>query len=150
MLIKAGYVYNFCLFVEWPEGTANPGEPFVIGVAGKQSLLPLIEKAVEKKRINTRTVVVRKVGKPIEARSVHALFLDFSDLEKAQPFLTETQRLPVLTIGDAPGFTGKGGMINFVIDDNRVRYEINIEAARAAGLDVRSKLLALARATYGR
>jgi len=73
------------------------------------------------------------------------LFVSSSEKEHIESVIDAMKGLPILTIGDAPGFAKRGGIINFMLEDNKVRFEVNVEAAKHADLTISSRLLTLAR-----
>lgn len=135
--VKAAFLFNFLKFVEWPSGAAS--SPWVIGVLGHDPFRELLGQTVHGKLVNGRPVEVRRYAKPADVKNCNILFIGRADSEQlgvpAQPGL--------LTVGEAPGFLKSGGIINFYIEDNRVRFEIKPSAANAAGLHMSSQLLKL-------
>ena len=148
-LIKAGYIYNFAKFVEWPATAfAQPDSPIVIGILGTDPFGNLIDRIVENKKIGARGFVVKRLkwGADLkELRECKILFVGDSGKARVDELVQIVKTLPILTVGETPGFAERGGVIRFVLEDNRVRFEINVEAARQADLTISSRLLTLAR-----
>jgi hypothetical protein len=148
-LIKAGFIYNFAKFVEWPTvAFAQPDSPIVIGVIGTDPFGNLIDRIVENKKIGARGLVVKRVkwnADLKDLRECKILFVGASEKAHVDDLLQIVKSLPILTVGETPGFAERGGVIRFVLEDNRVRFEINVEAARRADLTISSRLLTLAR-----
>jgi hypothetical protein len=143
--IKAAFLYNFTKFVDWPAQTfANADAPIVIGVLGDSPCLQALERLVKDRKVNGRTIVVRRIASADEARVTHMLFVgseretQFAALEPA------LHSLPVLTVGESPGFATLGGAIDFVPQGDKIRFEINIDAAEQAGLKISAQLQKLA------
>jgi hypothetical protein len=125
-LIKAGFIYNFAKFVEWPSTAfAEPDSPIVIGVLGTDPFGDIINHVVEGKKIGARVSSSEK--------------LHFEEIVDA------VKGLPILTVGETPGFAERGGMIRLMLEDNRVRFEVNVDAAHYGNLNISSRLLTLAR-----
>jgi hypothetical protein len=148
-LIKAGFIYNFAKFVEWPATAfAQPDSPIVIGILGTDPFGNLIDRIVENKKIGARGFVVKRLkwGADLkELRECKILFVGDSGKAHVDELVQIVKTLPILTVGETPGFAERGGVIRFVLEDNRVRFEINVEAARQADLTISSRLLTLAR-----
>jgi len=143
--IKAAFLYHFAQYVEWPDTAfVSSSSPFVLGVAGDDGFLPAISSAVADKSVAGHRIVVRSLRTPADARACHMVFLMASQASRPAAMLEALDALPVLAVGDTPGFAAAGGTIAFVIDDGRVSFRINTAAARRAGLKISSKLLRLA------
>jgi len=148
-LIKAGFIYNFAKFVEWPSAAfAQPDSPIVIGILGTDPFGNLIDRIIENKRIGARGLVVKRLkwGTDLkDLRECKILFVGASEKAHLDDLVQIVKSLPILTVGETPGFAERGGVIRFVLEDNRVRFEINVEAAHQADLTISSRLLTLAR-----
>lgn len=148
-LIKAGFIYNFAKFVQWPQAAfAQPDSPIVIGILGTDPFGSMLDRVVAGKKIGGRSFVIRRLewGKDAaNLKECDILFVSSSERKHMADVVHTVKHLPVLTIGEAPGFAAGGGVIRFVIEDNRVRFEINVDAAHDAGLDISSRLLTLAK-----
>ena len=148
-LIKAGFIYNFAKLVEWPTASfAQPDSPIVIGILGEDPFGATLDRIVADKKINGRGFAVKRVKYSRDfkdLRDCNILFVSSSEKEHIESVIDAMKGLPILTIGDAPGFAKRGGIINFMLEDNKVRFEVNVEAAKHADLTISSRLLTLAR-----
>src|SRR5712671_7417281 len=148
-LIKAGFIYNFAKFVEWPSAAfAQPDSPIVIGILGTDPFGNLIDRIIENKKIGSRGLVVKRLkwGTDLkDLKECKILFVGASERAHLDDLVQIVKSLPILTVGETPGFAERGGVIRFVLEDNRVRFEINVEAAHQADLTISSRLLTLAR-----
>lgn len=148
-LIKAGFIYNFAKFVEWPSAAfAQTDSPIVIGVLGTDPFGSIIDRIVEDKKIGARGFVVKRLkwGKDLrDLKDCKILFVSASEKPHIDEILQMVKGLPILTVGETPGFAERGGIIRFTLEDNRVRFEVNVEAARQSELNISSRLLTLAR-----
>lgn len=144
--LKAGFLYNFTKFVEWPEACFPPGAPLVLGVLGRNPFGDELEKAVAGRTAGGRAIVVRGVAGLEDARKVHLLFAPAGETAGAAELLQALRGLPVLTVGEADTFRAAGGMILFTVSHDKLRFEINIAAAQRAGLKVSAQLQKLATA----
>lgn len=146
--LKAAYLFNFMKFVEWPEEAfAKPDSAMVIGVLGDNPFGRNLEDAVRNKTINGRRLVVKKAVPLAEAHTCHVLFISTSERRRLSEIFETLGTASILTIGETDRFTENGGVINFVVREKKLRFQINREAARKAGLKISSKLLTLAVAT---
>lgn len=148
-LIKAGFIYNFAQLVQWP-GAAfpQPDSPIVIGILGTDPFGTTIDRIIENKKLDGRNLVVRRLkwSKDLkELRECNILFISSSEKEHIPDLVNIVKWLPILTIGETPGFAAQGGIINLTLEGNRVHFEVNIEAAKQANLNISSRLLALAK-----
>jgi hypothetical protein len=152
--VKAAFLYNFGKFVEWPAGAfASNNAPLVIGVLGGDPFRGDCERLVANKSINGHPVVVRQISLSASARQepayadlkrCHILFINASGAGNLPDILDTLRGAGVLTVtDDLERFNTSGVMINFVVEHESVRFEINDDAARRAGLKFSSKLLAL-------
>jgi hypothetical protein len=140
--IKAVFLFNFAQFVTWPAGAfPDSGGPLVIGVLGEDPFGPYLDETVQGETAHGHRIEVRRFEQLDEITDCHILFVSRGELDRLDQILAALEGRSVLTVGDAESFTGRGGMIRFVTDRNRLRLRINLEAARAAELTLSSKLL---------
>jgi hypothetical protein len=142
--LMAGYVLNFTKFVEWPESSQS--EELVICVAGNTGLYSALRSGAETVQVRSHRVTVRTVTDAPSAAGCHVLYI-----EPASPLhLTQLgTSAPVLTVSDGNGFAHSGGTIELFTQANRLRFIINLENARHAGLRISSNLLQLAASVEG-
>lgn len=143
--VKAAFLYNFAKFVEWPS-TAFPGpdSPMIIGVLGEDPFGKELDLTVAGKLVQGRPLQVRRWRRIENVESCHILFFSSSERRAVPELLGRLQSAPVLTVGEQEQFIAQGGMISFLLEENRVRFDINNLSARNAGLKISSRLLALA------
>jgi hypothetical protein len=143
--IKAAFLYNFAKFVKWPPETfAEPEAPIVIGVLGDNVFGNYLELTIHDKTFNNHPFQFKEFHSVNEATNCHILFISTSEQDRLPQILTVLQGTRVLTVGEMDHFIAAGGMINFVIEDKRIHFQINNAAAIKAGLTISSKLLSLA------
>jgi hypothetical protein len=144
--IKAAFLYNFAKFVEWPSGDfADATEPFRICVLGRDPFGQELRDITSEKTVNGHKLQIVPVADVQLARTCHILFIASSERAQLKKVLATLQGSSALTVGDSKGFVELGGMINFVLENERVRFEVNHRAAEQAGLKISSKLLTLAK-----
>jgi hypothetical protein len=147
--VKIAFLYNFAKFVEWPRGSfAAAAAPLTVGVLGSDAFCLELERDMKGRSVGSHPIEVRRLATIEEARSVQILFLGTAGVPEIRRALAALESAPVLTVGDMPRFAARGGMISFTLEDNKVRFEINVAAARRAGLKISSKLLNVASALH--
>jgi len=141
--VKAAYLVNFGRFAQWTS-TPNADDTYQICVLGRDPFGALLDKAVAGGTIDGRKVVVRRITQAKDAPGCRIVYV--SDSEEAQLARTLAGLGPshVLTVSDMPEFTRRGGMIQFVADADRVRFEVNTASAEDAGLSFSAELLKVA------
>ncbi len=144
--MKAVFIYNFAKYIQWP-GLATPEteKPFVVGLIGKDPFGPVLDDVMRGQRVQNRAVVVRRFATVHEVVNCDILFVGSSEQANLQRIFEALRRAPVLTVGDMDHFAERGGMINLTTEENRIRFEINMEAIGRSGLKAGSQLLRLAR-----
>lgn len=142
--VKAAYLYNFGKFVEWPAKGAAEGDTFTICVLGEDSFAATLDRTVRAETINGKKAVVKPIGKSQDPLGCRILFINSSEESRLKQILTTLDRASVLTVSDMPEFTRRGGMIQFIVEANRVRFEVNLTNAEHAGLTLSSQLLRVA------
>jgi len=148
--VKAAFLYQFAKYVEWPEGTfKDPDAPIVLGVVGVSPFGSALEELNSGARTNQRSFSIKYYRSIEERESCHMLFICSSEANHVEEILEKVGNAPVLVVGDSPGLAEKGVAINFLIEDNKVRFEANPEAAKQAHLQISSKVLRLAKAVVG-
>jgi hypothetical protein len=148
-VVKAGFVYNFAKFTEWPPATLPNGGPVQLClVAGDPQ--GAVAAAMDGKQLQGRALVVRRQVRPDELHNCHIVYLTDTDERHQGEALRAIRGLPVLSIGDGDGFAEVGGMIGLVAVGERIQFEVNADVARAAGLKISSQLLRLARTVRGK
>lgn len=139
---KAAFLVNLLQFVAWPPGSADGTAPIVIGVLGDDPFRGRLEQRLTGETWQERPLSVRHFRRAKEVDRCHILFVSPSEKRRAGRLLKELRGRPILTVGEA-GFIAAGGMVEMETRDRRVRLRIAPDNARAAGLEVSSKLLRL-------
>jgi hypothetical protein len=138
--VKANYLFKFAPFVEWPDTAfSGPTSPFNICVVGRDRLGAALDQATKDGMVGEHPVVVRRYPAPVDDMVCHILYAGPADKQTAADILKRVPRQPALTVTD-----GKGGMIQFVTQDGKIRFDVDAMAIQASGLVVSSKLLSLA------
>lgn len=145
--VKAAFLYKFAGYVEWPAPAfVGPDEPVVIGVIGADALAHELEQVLAGRRLGTRPLIMQRLSTVDPTTRVHVLFVG-RDVDQGQvsAVLTQTRGRPVLTVTESDSGWPAGSVINFIIDNDKVRFQISAPAAENNGLRVGSQLFAVAR-----
>ncbi len=142
--IKVAFLYNFALFVEWPEGAFGAStSPLVFCVLGDDPFGPALD-TVEGRTAKGRTIEVRRFDGLDGLDECHILFISSSETERLADVMEFLGSSSVLTVGETEDFAQRGGIINLSITRNRLEFEVNLGAGNRAGLQLSSQLLSLA------
>jgi hypothetical protein len=142
--VKAAFLFNFAKFVEWPsEAFDGPSHPITICVLGKDPFGSALNEVIAGNTLHGHAFRTRLISEIRESEDCHILFFPASEL-KSTPKLGQVRNPCTLTVGEVENFLPDGGMVNFVIQEGRVRFEINPTAVGKSHLRVSSKLLSLA------
>jgi hypothetical protein len=143
--VKATYLYNFARFVEWPTTAAvAKSDSFPICVLGQDPFGPALDTIVAGETIGGKAVLAKRVLKPQDAVSCRVLYISLSEETRLREVLAGLDKAAVLTVSDIPQFSQRGGMIQFVQESNKIRFEVNLASAEDAGLTLSSELLKVA------
>jgi hypothetical protein len=143
--LKAAFLLNFAKFVEWPPTAFGEAtSPIVLGILGENPFGDVLEQTIRGKTINNRPLVVKPFRSSAETTNCHILFISASEKPRLPEILAGLRGASVLTVAEMDRFTETGGMINFIRQGNKIRFQINEVAAKSAGLKISSKLLSLA------
>ncbi len=144
--IKAAFLFNFTKFVEWPvKAFPDARSPIVIAVLGNDPFGQVLDTAVRGKAVKGRSIIVRRFADTNELGSAHILFVSSSYAASVSEVFKATKGSPVLTVSEIPGFIQQDGVIEFVVQDQKVKLHVNLDNAVAAGLKVSAELLKVAK-----
>jgi YfiR/HmsC-like len=149
--VEAAYLYQFVNFVQWPPSKSNAEGPksFLICVLGRDPFGKTLDDTIKGETLNGMALAARRIASAQEAADCRVLFVSSSLGSEVTHDLDILRRSPVLTASDMPDFLRSGGMIQFVLIDNRVRFEIDVGNAQRAGLTLSSQLLKVALSIHG-
>jgi hypothetical protein len=143
--VKAAYIFNLLPFTTWP-ATAfpTPNAPFNLCVAAPNPFGDTLRQTFQNERVGSHPVAVLQVTSPVEVRDCHVLFVG-SNADATGVLEQAAQNAPVLTIGESSQFAQRAGLITFVVEQGRVRFDVNQTAAARGNLQFSSKILQVAR-----
>jgi YfiR/HmsC-like len=143
--VKATYLYNFGRFVKWPDTVpAGKGDSFPVCVLGRDPFGSILDSTLAGETLDDKPVVLRRISQPQGAAECRILFISSTEEKRLKDILGALDESGVLTVSDMPGFTRRGGMIQFVLEGDKVRFEINLDSAESAKLVLSSELLKVA------
>lgn len=143
--VKAAFLFNFAKFVAWPPAEfKTPKDPILVCVLGHNPFGTSLENVIRGKTIDGRAFEFRQVSNAAQASACQILFVSAEDGKRFHSLARSLKPAGILTVGEMQGFAADGGIINFKLDGDRVRFEINVDAAEHAQLHISSKLLSLA------
>jgi hypothetical protein len=141
--IKATFLYNFTKFIEWPP--AQGAEPFRLCVLADPEFTRAVDRIIAGESVDGRPLERTEPHSGDDARRCGILYVGRAHGPRAAPLVAAVRQHPVLTVGDSEHFIEQGGVIQFVLQNNRVRFDVSAAAAQRSGLQVSSKLLRVAR-----
>lgn len=149
--VKAAYLLHFVRYVYWPGSSATgTSSPVILGVLGPDPMVEVLETTVSGKTVNNRPIKVKVFASPEQIDRCDVLFVPKSESRQLQSALSMLAGRPILTVSDTEKFSHEGGMVEFLLIDDTVRFSINNDAAERAGLKLSSELLRVAYSITGR
>jgi hypothetical protein len=148
--VKAAYLYNFTKFVEWPDGVPAAEQPFRLCVVADAATTEAVTRTMAGESVGGRPAETVVPDSPKSVHDCQILFVGRGSMTRAARLLDAAKGRPILVVGEVPGFAKRGaGAIEFVREQSRLRFEINVAVAKGSGLSISSRLLQVARVTYG-
>jgi YfiR/HmsC-like len=148
--IKAAFIFHFAQLVDWPpEKQTSTDNSLVLCTLGEDPFQGMLEGTVAGKAIGSRVLRVRHLGEPQDMRACQIVFLGRAQSKRIPMLVANLHNAPVLTVGETAGFLDEGGMIDFLLEDHKLRFEVNLAAAESADLKIGSRLLVLAERVVG-
>ena len=143
--VKAVYLYNFGRFVQWPpNATAAKGDSFSICVLGQDPFGPSLDSTLAGETLDGKPLAAKRISTPRDAGECRILFISSTEENHLKEILAALDESSILTVSDMPAFSRRGGMIQFVREGGKVRFEINLAKAETAKLTLSSELLKVA------
>lgn len=140
--VKIAFLFNFTRFVEWPPGAFTDADaPLIIGILGSDPFGRTLDQVVRGEKSRNREVVVERYRRVESVKQCHVLFISPSERGDYEHILRALDGRPILTVGDTDEFARRGGMMRFLMENNRMRLQVNLKAAQRAGLSISSNLL---------
>lgn len=146
--LQAAFLLNFARFTEWPDGAKR--QQLVICVYGDDRLGDALVRALRGQTIGGRSLVLSRVKAESTVVHCQVLFVAGGAIASGMPLLARASSLPVLTVSDRAGFAASSGIIELFVEDGRMRFAVNVDAAERQHLSLSSRLLGLARIVRGK
>jgi hypothetical protein len=148
--VKAAFLFHFAQLVDWPSGALDGGDRSLnLCIFDDEPGRQQFQSVIEGKTTGTRVLHVRLLAQPEDYKACNILFLSRTEARGERAVLNSLRGLPVLTVGDSGDFLTDGGMIRFHIEQDQIRFDINLGAADGSHLKISSRLLLLATAVTG-
>jgi YfiR/HmsC-like len=147
--LKAAFLFNFAKFIEWPPGAfLDPKSPMILCTFNDDAFGVVLDEVVRAKAINGREIVVRQMKKAEALTACQVVFVGTAENKRLPELLEALKDSTTLFVSDIPGSAARGGGIEFYLEDNKMRFSINVDAVQRAHLAISSKLLTLARIVH--
>ena len=143
--LKAAFLVNFAKFAEWPASSLPDGTPLVVCVVDDPKVARALEEATGGRDVAGHPVVVREIELEGPGRACHLLYADGLDAKRSSRLVELLAGAPVLSVGASENFALQGGVANFFVEEGRMRFAVNLDAAQRARLRLSSRLLSLAK-----
>jgi hypothetical protein len=144
--VKLAFLYNFAQFVQWPaDAFPNTHSPLIVCVAGADPFRGEIEQDLRGRTVGGHPIEIRKLRSNDLPAACHIIFIPAGEKKLAEKLVAATKGSSTLTVGETKGFADLGGVINLTVEENKLRFEVNLDAAMQTRLKISSKLLALAK-----
>jgi len=146
--LKAVFLFNFVQFTDWPTNAfAGTNSPIVIGIVGPDPFGGTLEAILRGESVAGHPLIVQHFARPADIKTCHLLFITQPEIRHVDEILKAVKDKPILTVSDADTAATGPVMIRFVVENNKVHFRINAQAARAANINLSSKLLRVAEMT---
>lgn len=140
--VKAVFIYNFTKFIDWT--SYNSGDEFIIGILETSPILNPLTEIAKTKKVNDKKIVIRQYNNLEDIGFCHILFIPQNSSISLDEILKKASTHGVLIISEKQEYCKKGTAINFVMINNKLKFEANVGVIKSAGLTASSQLLKLA------
>jgi hypothetical protein len=141
--VKAAFLYNFLKFVEWPPEVLAAG-PLAVCVSGSPAVAESLKVATKQRRAQDHDMTVIQTTGDAAPKGCHLVYVAQANGDTARRWLAANSGSTAFSVSDHERFAALGGVANFFVQDGRLRFAINVDAARRASLRISSRMLALA------
>jgi hypothetical protein len=141
-LVKSVFIYNFTKYIRWPSDDTSG--VFIIGILGESDISNPLKEIARKKTVSGREIKIKQYDSIRDVDQCHILFISLWDEEMIPDILNKVKDKSILTVSDIDNFSEQGGMINFILIEGKIKFEINLTSLENANLTAGSELLKLA------
>jgi hypothetical protein len=146
--VKAAFVFNFARFTEWPgNALPNPDSPIVIGVLGNNGFATMLENIVKGKTIQSHPILVQSMKMPADFSGCHIIFISSYEQRRTGQIAESVREMPILTITETEKNSRSKGLVNLLVEEGKVHFEVDFAGVAKSKLKISSKLLRLANAS---
>jgi hypothetical protein len=143
--VKAAFLFHFAQFVDWPPGVLNDSDSsLILCVFDDEPRRQEFQSTIDGKAIGARVLRVRPISRSQEVQGCNILFLSRDEARRQTAILRSLRGMPVLTVGETDNFLSSGGMIRFHLDEDKIRFDINLDGVESSHLKISSRVLLLA------
>jgi hypothetical protein len=147
--VKAAFLLNFAKFIQWPQNAfANDQSPLFICIVGEDPFGHTLDEVVQSKMLDSHAFIIRHSTNPEDMKTCQVVFIGSRDDKRLSEVLRRLKGSNALAVGESRDFAGLGGGIQFYLENNRIRFLVNVDALQRAHLTASSKLLALAKIVH--
>ena len=144
--LKAAYLLHFLQFVEWPDSVfENEKSPIIVTILGDDPFGKILDEITKSEKIGDHSITIKRTHSLSNLDFCHVLYISSSEKDNFKSILRHIDSAPILTISDIDNFSEQGGNISFYLEENKLRFAINMQTLKQADLKVSSKLLRLAK-----
>jgi hypothetical protein len=144
--VKAAFIFKFAQFMEWPAGAfTSDTDAIIVATVGDDPFQGSLDRVMAGKTIGSRPMAVVHFSSVDQIQRCHVLFISAANADELPAILSKVAKSPVVTIGEQDDFCASGGVIQFLIEDAKIHFEVNTAAADQSGVKISSRLLKLAK-----
>jgi hypothetical protein len=144
--IKAAFLFNFAQYVEWPPDTfKDANSPLTYCTIGDDPFQGVLDESLNAKSVGTRPLRVQHLKQPENFQGCQILFIGANEKKRITAVLETLKQSPVLVVGESNRFVQQGGTVGFLSEENTIRFEVNLDVAQRARLNISATLLAVAK-----
>jgi hypothetical protein len=144
--IKAAFLFNFAQYVEWPPDTfKDANSPLTYCTIGDDPFQGVLDESLNAKAVGTRPLRVQHLKQPENFQGCQVLFIGANEKKRITTVLETLKQSPVLVVGESNHFVQQGGTVGFLSEENTIRFEVNLDVAQRARLNISATLLSVAK-----
>jgi YfiR/HmsC-like len=149
--IKAAFLFNFALYVEWPpDAFQDANSPLTYCTVGEDPFEGVLDQSLNAKSVGTHPLRVQHLKAPENFQGCQIVFIGANEKKRIAAILESLKQTPVLVVGESSHFVQQGGTVGFLSEENTVRFEVNLDAAQRARLNISATLLSVAKTVIDR
>jgi hypothetical protein len=143
--LKAAFLFNFAQFMEWPGETVPAGAPVALCIVEDIAVADALEKTVAGRTVEGHSLIVKRLKAGAQLPTCHVLYVAGSDLKRSLDVAETVKGVFALTVSDAARFAETGGMVELFVENDRMRFAVNVDALQRGRVRLSSRVLGLAK-----